>query len=395
MTSFPTDEKTWQIYQEQAVKKFSQTTWPRWRHGLSINLKPPFLPDLKRPLGVCQVNVAQYCKAISMLNQTTFPTRTNLKSFLEKFTPPDEPIFQKHYWLHQARQNHWLVINLPKRSNLSRPLEINLIQENGDLYSGIYIVASDHSQGQIVFNFKSQNKETGHKSRKDNEDFFFWSQEIQVQLGQGADLEIVTVQNNDLQTFVWQNKKAILAHDANCHWTEVHVGASFLASSTTNLLQGSGANCQSTVLYLTKEAQQYDIFTHSDHQAPHTASDIVTKGVVSQRSKALSRGLVKIGQKAFSSKGYEQQDALLIGQQSEADAIPNLEIHNHDVTCSHGSTVGPLNFLDLFYLQSRGLSKKEATKMIIGGYFAPVYASLSSTSASRLKQEIDSALNFN
>jgi len=63
---------------------------------------------------------------------------------------------------------------------------------------------------------------------------------------------------------------------------------------------------------------------------------------------------------------------LLLSDEAEADAIPNLEIHNHDVKCSHGSTVGQVDPEQLFYLMSRGLNEDEAKQKIVEGYFTPV-----------------------
>ena len=86
----------------------------------------------------------------------------------------------------------------------------------------------------------------------------------------------------------------------------------------------------------------------------------------------MSRGLVKINKNAPGSNGYETQDALLLSNKAEADAIPNLEINNNDVKCSHGSTVGQVDEDKLFYLMTRGLTKDEASQKIVEGYFTPV-----------------------
>jgi len=91
-----------------------------------------------------------------------------------------------------------------------------------------------------------------------------------------------------------------------------------------------------------------------------------------ENSRALSRGLVYISKNAEQSTGYEKQDALLLSDEAEADAIPNLQIENNDVKCSHGSTIGQIDKEQLFYLMSRGLNEESAKKKIIEGYFAPV-----------------------
>ena len=94
--------------------------------------------------------------------------------------------------------------------------------------------------------------------------------------------------------------------------------------------------------------------------------------MLTDSSKGLSRGLVRIGKNAAGSNGYEKQDALLLSDKAEADAIPNLEIHNNEVKCSHGSTVGQIDAEKMFYLMSRGLNEKEAKLKIVEGYFMPI-----------------------
>ena len=99
------------------------------------------------------------------------------------------------------------------------------------------------------------------------------------------------------------------------------------------------------------------------HNAKNTTSKIITKGVLNNKSKALSRSLVKIKENAPKSNGYEKQEALLLSENAEADAIPYLEIDNNDVKCSHSSAVGQIDKDVLFYMMSRGLNESEAKKI--------------------------------
>lgn len=152
-------------------------------------------------------------------------------------------------------------------------------------------------------------------------------------------------------------------------YTDVLLGSSYTKATSIARLQTSEQNCETTVLYKANATQQFDIYTESDHSTNNTYSNIVTRGVVDDSAKVLSRGLVKIQENAQGSNGYEQQDALILSEHAHAYAIPNLEIHNHDVKCSHGSTVGRIDEEKLFYIMSRGLNEKQAKEQIIDGYF--------------------------
>jgi Fe-S cluster assembly protein SufD len=105
------------------------------------------------------------------------------------------------------------------------------------------------------------------------------------------------------------------------------------------------------------------------HLVENTLSNLSTKGALKDESNGLSRSLIWIGDKANNSEGYESQNALILSKDAKANAIPKLEIKNPNVKCSHGSTIGQVNKEDIFYLMSRGLSKNEAIKLIVLGYF--------------------------
>ena len=184
-----------------------------------------------------------------------------------------------------------------------------------------------------------------------------------------APVKIVSVVSADEQTHIVQKRN--ITASAKVEMIDVLLSCAYAKLDVMGNIQ-TGGDLDTTVLYYAKNEQLFDIYTESHHTQPHGKSNIVTRGAISDKAKVLSRGLVKISESAFGCAGYEQQDALLLSNTAEADAIPNLEIHNHDVTCSHGSTIGRVNEEDVFYLMSRGLSKTQAKAELIRAYFEPV-----------------------
>ena len=192
------------------------------------------------------------------------------------------------------------------------------------------------------------------------------------ELKENSKVDFVSLQDLDKSAINIQKRKALGEKDSVVNWTDVCLGSHYTRSYIVTELKGKGSNTTNTVLYLSSENQNFDIYTASIHSKENTSSDIITKGVLNDESKVLSRGLVRIEQNAYGSDGYETQEALLLSEKAEANAIPNLEINNHDVKCSHGSSVSQLDDEKIFYLRSRGLNKKQAQKQIIEGYFMPV-----------------------
>jgi len=134
-------------------------------------------------------------------------------------------------------------------------------------------------------------------------------------------------------------------------------------------LNGEGSATNNYGIFFGNEKQQFDLVANSIHNAPNTTSDIFTKGALTDTSKCIYRGLVKIHQNAGGSNGYQKEDTLLLSPDAAADSIPNLEIDNSDVRCTHGATIGRIDREKMFYLMSRGLNEKQATRTYVRGFF--------------------------
>ena len=103
---------------------------------------------------------------------------------------------------------------------------------------------------------------------------------------------------------------------------------------------------------------------------------MVQRAVLDGKSKLIINGLVKIEQSAPYSNGYQKEDTLLLSPDAEVAPIPNLEIDNNNVRCSHGTTVGQIDKEVLFYLMSRGLDHETALRLAVKGFFEPLIGSL-------------------
>ena len=137
-----------------------------------------------------------------------------------------------------------------------------------------------------------------------------------------------------------------------------------------------------------KNRETYNLHTEIIHNAPRTFSDIKTRSILEDESKVFNSGLIKIEKNAKKSQGYEKIDMLILSEKSLAKPIPNLEIKNHDVKCSHGATTGKINKDQIFYLMSRGLSEEKSKRLIIGGYFEPLLNSINNKNL-RKKLELE------
>jgi Fe-S cluster assembly protein SufD len=118
--------------------------------------------------------------------------------------------------------------------------------------------------------------------------------------------------------------------------------------------------------------QHHEIKTNINHFGENTKSYQLIKNVLNNNSKAVYQGKIFVDSKAQKTDGYQLSKALLLNENTDFYAKPELEIYADDVKCSHGSTSGNLDKDALFYLMSRGLSYKQSKKLLINGFLLDV-----------------------
>ena len=116
----------------------------------------------------------------------------------------------------------------------------------------------------------------------------------------------------------------------------------------------------------------HDLRTVQDHRAPQTTSDLYFKGAVANRSRSVYTGLIRVEKGARGTNAFQTNRNLVLHEGAHADSVPNLEIEDNDVRCSHASAVGPINDDQRFYLESRGIPPTTAERMIVRGFFGEV-----------------------
>lgn len=120
----------------------------------------------------------------------------------------------------------------------------------------------------------------------------------------------------------------------------------------------------------TKDTEDIEVRLDIVHQAGHTRSSTFLRAVAQDRSHVLLSGTIIIEKGAQDTNAFLTENILLLSDQARAEAVPNLEISANEVKCSHAATVARIPEEHLFYLMSRGLTKKAAEALIIEGFLA-------------------------
>ena len=191
-------------------------------------------------------------------------------------------------------------------------------------------------------------------------------------LARAAQLRYVSMQELAPETISFSAQRAIAHADSNLNWLVVTVGSAFAKSNVETFLAEPGASTEMLGLYFGNEHQFIDHHTLQEHIAPNCTSDLLYKGAVGDQARSVFSGMIRVHVGAQKTDAYQTNRNLLLSDDARADSIPNLEIGANDVRCSHGATVAPLDEDEVFYLQSRGLARPEATKIIVDGFFEPI-----------------------
>ena len=187
--------------------------------------------------------------------------------------------------------------------------------------------------------------------------------------GDGSQLSYSALQV--LGTEVWHIARlaAVAGRDATLRTFTVGLGAAYDRSRTDALADGPGATTELRSAYLGTGTQVHDVRTLQDHAAPHTTSDLLCKGAVADSSRSVYSGLIRVRRGAFRTNAFQTNHNLVLGEGAHADSVPNLDIEENDVRCSHASTVGPIDADQRYYLESRGIPPARAEQLIVLGFF--------------------------
>jgi len=367
----------WSEYKNKNTMNLKSVKLPSFKYGLNILIKPDFIFDelSSEVISSNNIKIISDKKEVKIINGLF----DEIIEFLdEKWEDQHSDNFVWHF--HNLFSNSPILIHIPEMTSVNINIE-NIIREKNTLFS-LFILADRGSKAKIIFNKSGENKAN------------YSSELVRVITKENSSVELINIQKLPKDLIFFQNRKSMGEVNSEVSWLDIFIGGKYIRSETTSCLNNLLARVKNNLIYFAQDNQKYDFYSSAIHNSPETKSDLTVKGALIDQARALSRGLIKIMPSASNSEGYEKQEAIILSSKAEADAIPNLEIENNAVKCSHGSTVGRVDNEKLFYLMSRGLNEKEARNKIIEGYFAPIFDKLIDNQlANDLKEVIINSLN--
>ena len=263
-----------------------------------------------------------------------------------------------------AAWEHGLLVVVPKGVELEQPLAVRIVSsiDGGALFFRLLVIAEPESRFSLIEEYVSASPEqTGYTNIVS---------ELYVE--QAAKLEYVSLQNLSQDTWHFASHHARVERDAELDWVAGGFGSKKGKVWIQNDLAGQGATSRVTGAYFADGKQHLDYDTYQLHAAPNTTSDFAFKGALRDEATAVWRGMIRVEEDAQRTNAYQENRNLMLSPTTHAVPIPGLEILANDVRCTHGATVGQVDREQLFYLMARGLSRGEAERLIVRGFFQDV-----------------------
>ena len=196
---------------------------------------------------------------------------------------------------------------------------------------------------------------------------------VEIQVLQDASLKFVELQSWGRHVWNFSHERIRVERGGTLDWIFGAIGSRLTKNFSELDLAGEGATGRMSGFYFTDGNQHLDHDTQQNHLAPHTTSDLLFKGALKGKSRSVWQGMIYVAPGAQKTDGYQANRNLVLSEGSRADSIPGLEILADDVRCTHGATVGKLEAEPLFYLKSRGIPQAEAEKIVVEGFFDPIF----------------------
>ena len=197
-----------------------------------------------------------------------------------------------------------------------------------------------------------------------------------IETGDNASVKYVSLQRYGRGVKHFSIQHATARRDSRTGVFNIQLGADLARADVSSHLLGQGCDGQMLALWLGDESQHFDHHTLQHHVEPHCGSDLLFKGALAGSASSVFRGLIRVAKGAQLTDAYQTNRNLLLSEKAKAVTLPSLEIEADDVRCSHGATIGQVDDSQLFYLMSRGLTREQAERLLVLGFFEEVLGRL-------------------
>jgi Fe-S cluster assembly protein SufD len=273
------------------------------------------------------------------------------------------------------------VLTVPAGQVVTAPAQVTVTGRGGLEYGHALFVAERDSSAVVVLDFR------GGGTFADN---------VEIDVGDGASLTLVSVQDWDAGAVHLSAHHARLGRDAKLKHVVVSLGGDVVRIAPSARFTAPGGEVELIGLYFADAGQHFENRLFVDHAAPHCRSNVAYKGALQgQGAHTVWIGDVLIRAEAEGTDTYELNRNLVLSDGARADSVPNLEIETGEIVgAGHASATGRFDDEQLFYLRSRGIPEDEARRLVVRAFFVELLAKIGVPSvAQRLTLAIEDELS--
>lgn len=279
-----------------------------------------------------------------------------VETHLGSLVPADDPFVARN----DAEWMDGVFVHVPKGVEVSEPIRIALDLDSAGsaVYWRTLVVLEEGASAEIWEDYRSADDGTD----------ALLNTVVEVSVGQAARLHYVTTQDLSEKAWLFSTQRATVDRDGLLDWAALGFGSGNGKVRMTTRLIGQGSEARVTGGYAGGNSQHLDYDTLQEHAAENTVSDLAFRGVLSDSSTAVWRGMIKVEEGAQKTDAFQECRNMLLSPDAHADAIPGLEILADDVACTHAAAIAQVDPTQMFYLESRGLDEETSRSMIVEGF---------------------------
>jgi Fe-S cluster assembly protein SufD len=269
--------------------------------------------------------------------------------------------------INKTHAQNGLCVWLRKGVNLTKPVQLIFLSEGTEqaaIHRNQFILEKDSKMELIV----SHCSIDGKKNYKNIVSEFH--------LEENSFLSVNKIQNEEGEDFHFSTENIHQKNNSNFTLTTLTLNGNWVRNDVNVFVDGEACETFLNGAYLSKGIQHIDNHTTIDHMKPNCNSYELYKGVMDEKSTAVFNGKVFVRPDAQKIAAFQSNANVLIGDEASVNSKPELEIYADDVKCSHGSTIGQLDENAMFYMQQRGIPKKEAKALLMYAFSNEVIESI-------------------
>jgi len=280
------------------------------------------------------------------------------KYFMAQAVPVDRNKFSA---LHAALWDSGAFVYVPANTKIALPLQVILNQASAGRAGFHHTLVVTESGAEVTVVDDLLGAKDG-----------LQCDAVEIIMADNSVVRYMNLQDFDHSAWNFLNGRAIMGKDTDLRWIQVSWGSRLTKAFLDLDLQGKGGHGELLGIYFPTGKQHIDHQTLQIHRAPHCFSDLLFNGALKDKARSVYMGIIQVLPNAQKTDAFQRNGNLILDSGARADSIPGLEIEADDVRCTHAATAAQVEDEYVFYLQARGLTRPQAERMIVQGFFQAV-----------------------